>query len=226
MKDIQLQLNAHYLEVVEKTLEGYAAPRLRRKIIDLARSVRQRMDFYPASCRWHHVWPGGLGDHTGQVITIAAAQNEALCLKLDRANIVLAGLMHDWNKLTRYTLIERPDAGNLRDMVIPAFRYNTHRLSTAQMMATIGRTLKAKDIRMPAELVNAIEMSEGGWSDTARTHKDCEMSALACLIHNADLMSAKVFRNMGHHSIALREWNDLVKREMKIAKSDPEEKYL
>lgn len=226
MSNINQLIHLHYTDVISRYLQECADDAQAEAILHLGTDLRKYLDVFPASIRWHHIWPGGLGDHIGQVIALASEHNTMLSLGLKQEDIVLVGLVHDWNKIKRYDLRGDRETSLLGAVEHPAFKYDqNHLMSTAAMMAEIGNIACDYGIHLSPEIINGIEMCEGGWSDTARTNPAIQMSNLACVIHSADLISAKAFKDQGYFATKEWEWTDLSDT-VEEARIDIEEEFL
>jgi len=63
------------------------------------------MKFYkaPASSRYHSAYDGGLAVHSLEVYKTASTINKALNLKIKENSIIISCILHDLNKVYRYT---------------------------------------------------------------------------------------------------------------------------
>ena len=82
-------------EMVYKLLEGLN--KYTDRDIDTLKTYLEERDFFtaPASTRYHGCYPGGLCDHTVNVILEMQELNDFYKLEVDDDDIVIAGLCHD-----------------------------------------------------------------------------------------------------------------------------------
>lgn len=64
--------------------------------------TREDFLFWPAAKRFHHAYPGGLAEHSLEVVRLALALAEADPSPYDRDLLVLGCLIHDLGKLDEY----------------------------------------------------------------------------------------------------------------------------
>jgi hypothetical protein len=147
--------------------------------------AQARVSSMPASTQFHGAWPGGLNDHLNDMLLFVVANAGLYDSPLSLPQWGAVVLLHDWEKLWKYVwspqgkfIYRGGGKSGHSTTVTPAFR--------------IGAWLQWSGIRIHPDMLNALTMSEGGWSPEARTCRDAESSGSAALLHAADMFSAKV----------------------------------
>lgn len=193
-----------YLETASLILEN--SP-LKNQTMQMLEHVQDRTELYPASTKYHHVWPGGLADHITQVMTIAW-QLKSACPDAQPHEIVVAAYLHDWEKHFKYEPIAGLDTseaaiawhedGRMR----PMFKYIEYpRKVGPSYEIMMGMLIQRFGIPITMRLSNALMMCEGGYSAHAGK-PNAQMGPLAAVIHSADLISSHSFHEVSGQGAA------------------------
>lgn len=135
--------------------------------------VREHWDkfsTYPASSRFHHVYEGGLLDHTVEVMEIGLNIIH-VCNDVNRTHFIAAAILHDFGKLDVYTKDEDGKwVGTISDQRIE------HEFKPVL------------ELRLPRPVQLAILSHMGGWAKTG-VSPDIMLSTV---LHCADLISSRL----------------------------------
>lgn len=193
-----------YLDAARLILEG--SP-LKDQAMKMLEHVRERTELYPASTKYHHVWPGGLADHITQMMMIAW-QLKSACPDAQPHEIVVAVYLHDWEKHFKYEPIaglhgpELAIAWDSDKRIRPIFKYIEYpRKVGPSYEIMMGMLIQRFGIPITMRLSNALMMCEGGYSVHAGK-PNAQMGPLAAVIHSADLISSHSFHELTGHGAA------------------------
>lgn len=193
-----------YLETALLILEN--SP-LKNQTMQMLEHVQDRTELYPASTKYHHVWPGGLADHITQVMTIAW-QLKSACPDAQPHEIVVAAYLHDWEKHFKYEPIggldtsEAAIAWQADGRMRPMFKYIEYpRKVGPSYEIMMGMLIQRFGIPITLRLSNALMMCEGGYSAHAGK-PNAQMGPLAAVIHSADLISSHSFHEVSGQGAA------------------------
>lgn len=162
----------------------------------LWKRAQVRVSFYPASTQFHGVWIGGLNDHINDILAYMWAMSQSYQVDLEPVEIAVLALVHDWEKLWKYKLVPkmRGDGTGTLDAQTWGLSNLPGNFTVSHLMR-IGAFLNWAGIKSASpDFLNALTMSEGGWSLEAKAGRFTESSPAAALLHAADMFSAKVLR--------------------------------
>lgn len=201
----QAQTPAEQLEglIARMVRQGKAAPAGQRQLsgyLDLWRELGPRFTTVPAARTHHHWWPGGLVQHTLQVIELATAMNENLAAnygapRLPWWQVVEVAFVHDLDRIvTLRWRAESMGAGPFADHAVDALAGDalTGEDITLAILAHY-RILPAPTAPMadPAFL-NALRCAHLGYSEYLRMYPQLEAGQLARLLGLADQISSQL----------------------------------
>lgn len=199
---------------------------------NLWRRAGRRVCFFPASTQFHGVWMGGLNDHINDMLAYMWHLASTYAPELEAVDIAVMALVHDWEKLWKYKLV--PIVVNDSGSHSRIFDTSSWGLSglpdnlTVSNGMRIGAFLNWSGMKVSTEILNALTMSEGGWSLEAKAGRFTESSPAAALLHAADMFSAKVLRlRKSEWAIKLREqtWS-IVEAQNEVNTKSPIEEVL
>jgi len=192
------------------------------EVIGLYEFMAPRLTFFPASYSRHQIWAGGLEDHLTQMLLLIEDSNvpsDALPWE-----VCTAVLLHDYEKLWKYQV--REDHGDPE--IFTPFVYRKDWSTPNELIEfSIGSAMAAFKLPFSIKVLNAIAMSEGGWS-RASQDREADMLPLACVLNAADIASAKVFKEVRGQGAARRQGmsrHQLFSHEQMLNNEYPEESY-
>jgi hypothetical protein len=152
----------------------------------------ERASFFPASTRYHGVWVGGLNDHMNDILVYMWLMRDLYDKSLSAAQLGVLALLHDWEKLWKYKLKPVKSAdGSTIYYESDSWEYSKARPTVSHALR-IGAFLHWSKSSVNDHILNALTMSEGGWSVESRAGNHTESLPVAALLHAADMFSAKV----------------------------------
>lgn len=188
-------------EMVYKLLEGLN--KYTDRDIDILKTYLEESDFFtaPASTRYHGCYPGGLCDHTVNVILEMQELNDFYKLEVDDDDIVIAGLCHDLCKIDVYEEAivnippQRSKSGKWEQQ--PGYKKND-KLPMGHGAKSLARALSC--LRLSEEIQQAIYWHMGAF-DLGNYNTVHELSTtftdnkLAFLLHMADMVCTYIVEN-------------------------------
>lgn len=153
----------------------------------------KEMGFFeaPASSQYHLCKPGGLAEHTSNVITTALKIRDAMALPLERKAVIGAALFHDFGKMQRYkpNILKSGLQSTAKPYVCePEMALPDCTDSLYVIMNELG-------IKLDPLVITGIIWQNGAFDYQFKTHlptlaKRPEHMMMAWLIHTADMYSA------------------------------------
>ena len=128
----------------------------------------------PAARGMHQAYKGGLHQHTCQVIEGALDINELYDRPFKDDEVILAGFLHDLDKLFVYHFDEQ------NNIVI-------EKKPLSGISLVLSLCIKV-GLMPPVEVISAVEFAHGGWSDFSH-NRSIRPCGLHVIIHAADSLS-------------------------------------
>ncbi len=158
-----------FLNQLESTQNRATSRKLLEYLVD-----KKDFNIKPAASKFHHVFQGGLTQHTCEVIQHALKLNEYLGTPYNKDDLVLAGFLHDIGKV--YVYYENKSG---------TFGYNKTCISQESIAIRLAYKF---GIELNYNILSAIEMAHGGWSIFAKEWS-MEPLPISCILHSADQFS-------------------------------------
>lgn len=180
------------MKKIQELLEQISDEKLRKRALLMYAELKEQFDFFPAAVKKHHTGRGGLNQHVMEVMNLALDlfdQNPAW-YNCSRDDVILVSFIHDMNKIDGYTVSEAWQKQKYNQDFVKSNRpYVNETARTVRMCQDFG-------ILLSDYLLNAITFHHMGWSvdmSSPYGHVNSEdVTALAILIHAADMISSQI----------------------------------
>lgn len=163
-------------------------------LMNMYNTLKDRIDLYPSSTKYHHWWIGGWSDHTAQVMQISfdlflKSSSYADIKDFDINDVILVSFVHDLDKLWRYVQIKEPKDNQL-------FEYRKDIIPYAENSKVVAECYR-NGIQLTDQHIEAIDHHHGGYSlDMSSVFsKNTHMTKLSVIIHCADMLSYYLWGN-------------------------------
>ena len=139
----------------------------------------------PASCKHHHVYTGGLAEHTLEVVDYC--NNNIAGLGLDYDVVIAAAIAHDWAKIHDYRQVPDPENPENLIWVNAPYKFNIHHIagSHAEFYRQAHNVLRLDTMRAIEHCI----LAHHGRKEWGSPVEPATPEAL--LLHQADMWSAK-----------------------------------
>jgi len=177
-----------YMDSLKNIIETIEDADLKTKIEKAYDEVFIEFKTKPAAVRFHHTFPGGLLQHTTEVVNIALDMynSNPELYKCSKDDVILVSFIHDFNKLYKYcdeTEQWKRKKGQL-------FGY-ANNISMAETAETVWRCYEM-GLSLTELQINAVSYHHGGWAEGGAVNSGM-MTPLGVLLHAADMLSVVCF---------------------------------
>jgi hypothetical protein len=172
-----------YTDFITRELDGCIDMAMRHRLLAMWSTIAKPFCTSPASSstRHHHCWPGGLAEHSLDVLIRLRRLVDAMDCPVDSDSVLVVALFHDLGKMGAYERLEVPAGDKL------------YRASAAAWPNHAQRSLFLLDdygVPLCLEDYQAILLHDGQYIEANRGWAMREPD-LALLLHWADMWSAK-----------------------------------
>lgn len=178
------------MKTIEQMLEVIVDDKLRGQLQKLYKENAEKMKQLPASVKYHHAYVGGYHDHVQQIMyygmRIHKFMDKVSKLDCSQDDVIFLCFIHDHDKLERYIQDGEIKGGDRKGEMKFAKALDF----TIDPYAKVISMLAKEGIFLTDEQQHALCYQSGGWSEFAKW--DSDMSALATILHCADMLSSKI----------------------------------